>query len=272
LLVENTLFGTVNKVDLAINRIRYANELAKGRNKNLILGFSGGKDSTTIYYLCKMAKVNFQAFHAPTPEFKETMQYIRQFDDVIQVKPKIWTRSNNPKFNGKQKTMFNLIANRKIPPTRQHPYCCSSLKENVGQAGDFVVLGVRAEESSKRNDRKVINMFNGKICVNPIVDWLECDVWEFIKQYKLPYNPLYDMGHCRVGCPGCPKSNNQKQELEENPRWKNFYLIAFKHMLKNIDSSENKKFSWETPQDVYNWWIGECVNQRQELDGQCEFM
>jgi len=225
------------------------------------------------YKLAQMAEVNFIAQHAPTPEFKETMQYIRKyFPDVLQVKPLIWKKSKNPKFNGKAKTMFNLIANRSIPPTRQHPYCCSSLKENMGKAGDTFILGVRSAESNARNNRHIVNFWLGKINVNPIVDWSDEEVWEFIKLYNLPYNPLYSKGHCRVGCPGCPKSKNQKEELENNPRWKKFYLTAFKHMLKNCDTSQDTENSWKTPEEVMAWWLGECENQREELEGQCEFM
>lgn len=73
-------------------------------------------------------------------------------------------------------------------------------------------------------------------------------------------------------CPGCPKSKNQKRELEENPKWKNWYLTAFKHMLENLDTDQ---CDWKTPEDVYKWWIGENEKYR-AMDGQeelpCEFM
>jgi phosphoadenosine phosphosulfate reductase len=53
-----------------------------------------------------------------------------------------------------------------------------------------------------------------KFVLNPIIDWTEQDVWDFIKKYKLPYNPLYDIGYKRVGCVGCPlSSKNQKKSL-----------------------------------------------------------
>ena len=270
MLIETTLLGTTNKEEKAIRRIQ---EFAPQDGKLYLVGFSGGKDSLVIWHLVKRSGCPYILMHAPTIEFKETYQYIRSFPEKVhQVPPKRWKNSQRPEWNGKPKTMFNLIANRSIPPTRKHPYCCANLKENVGVSGDVILLGVRSAESNARNQRKVVNFWQGKINVNPIVDWLDDDVWEYIHKYKLPYNPLYDMGACRVGCPGCPKSSNQKQELIDNPQWYKFYLAAFKAMLKNQNTECNTSLSWKTPEDVMQWWLGECAIQRKELDGQCEFM
>lgn len=265
-----------DKEQVAIDRIRKFDPYAPTINKmkKYILPFSGGKDSLVVFTLACMADVHFEAMHAPTIEFGETMKYIRkEFGTwVKQVPPKHFTSRAKPKFQGKAKTMFNLIASRKIPPTRVNPYCCSDLKENVGEVGDILLLGVRAEESNTRQSRGIVTFWKGKTCINPIVDWTEAEVWEFIRRYDLPYNERYDQGYDRVGCPGCPKSKNQKRELEENPKWKNWYLTAFKHMLENLDTDQCE---WKTPEDVYKWWIGENEKQR-VIDGQeelpCEFM
>lgn len=273
MLIENTLFGEIDKVQLAIERIKEFDP-KRTTGRTYIQPNSGGKDSLVCYHLCKMAGIEFQSIHAPTIEFKETARYLRNnVEGLIQASPKRFTdRVRNPKFRGKPKTMFTLIANRKIPPTRQNPYCCSDLKENVGVAGDTLILGVRREESSGRSTRGIVTFWNGKTCINPIVDWSTEDVWEFINKYQLEYNPLYDMGFDRVGCPGCPKSKNQKKELEMFPEWKNWYLVAFKEMLKNLDTD---KCSWKTPEDVMKWWLGECEKER-AMEGQlhigCEFM
>lgn len=274
MLKELTLFGEIDRVKVAIDRIKEFDPSKNDHDKCYIVPFSGGKDSLVVHKLMELAGVKFKAIHAPTIEFKETYQYIRNhFKDVKQQKPKRFTdRVKNPKFRGKPKTMFNLIANRKIPPTRVNPYCCSDLKENVGSIGDTVVLGVRREESAGRSTRGIVTYWNGKTCINPIVDWSTEDVWEFIGLYELEYNPLYDMRFDRVGCPGCPKSKNQRKELEMFPEWRNWYLTAFKHMLKNLDTD---KCQWKTPEDVMSWWLGECEKER-TMEGQlelgCEFM
>lgn len=40
--------------------------------------------------------------------------------------------------------------------------------------------------------------------VNPIVDWSDDDVWDYMHSEHLPVNPLYCEGQKRVGCIGCP--------------------------------------------------------------------
>ena len=187
MLKELTLFGEIDKVKIAIDRIREFDPSNTDPSKCYIVPFSGGKDSLVVHKLMELAGVKFKSIHAPTIEFKETYQYIRKhFKNVQQQKPKRFTdRVKNHKFRGKPKTMFNLIANRKIPPTRVNPYCCSDLKENVGSIGDTVVLGVRREESAGRSTRGIVTFWNGKTCINPIVDWSTEDVWEFISLNNL---------------------------------------------------------------------------------------
>ena len=96
----------------------------------------------------------------------------------------------------------------------------------------------------------------GSHILNPIIDWSDGDVWEFIKTYNLPYCELYDRGYKRVGCIGCPMSSRQAQELEELPKYKKAYLKAFEKMLKNLDDA-NLITSWKSPEDVMTWFLNQ---------------
>lgn len=49
----------------------------------------------------------------------------------------------------------------------------------------------------------------GKRVLNPIIDWTEDEVWNFIRKYHLPYCCLYDQGFCRIGCIGCPLASTK---------------------------------------------------------------
>lgn len=96
-----------------------------------------------------------------------------------------------------------------------------------------------------------------KTVVNPIIDWTDDDIWEFIEEYKVPYCSLYDEGFKRLGCIGCPMAGGKKQieEFKRFPKYKKLYLLAFDRMIKNNDCK-----NWETAQDVFDWWIGEKRN------------
>ena len=73
-----------------------------------------------------------------------------------------------------------------------------------------------------------------KTVVNPIIDWLDEDVWEFIHEYNIPYCKLYDEGYSRLGCIGCPMgtAEHRKAEFERYPKYKQAYTRAFDKMVK----------------------------------------
>ena len=90
--------------------------------------------------------------------------------------------------------------------------------------------------------------------VNPIIDWTTEEVWEFIREYKVPYCSLYDEGFERLGCIGCPMSSHQAEEFQRWPKYKKLYLIAFDKMIKSRNEKQLKT-EWETPEEVMGWWI-----------------
>lgn len=92
-----------------------------------------------------------------------------------------------------------------------------------------------------------------KTVVNPIIDWTDDDVWEFIEEYGVRYCELYDEGFTRLGCIGCPLAGRKAmlKDFERWPKYKDLYVQAFDRMLKNR-KTETK---WQTGQEVFDWWI-----------------
>lgn len=249
------------------------------KDKKNILAFSGGKDSIVSYLILAKSEIDFTPIYSPTSvDPPELIYYIRRFNiwalnkgyPLVKIKKynKFNAKRAKGKMEGKEITMWSLIANRALPPTRVARYCCDELKERTAKKGDTVFTGVRWEESKSRSDQKMVNFYKGKKMVRIIVDWSEVEVWSYILQEKIPYCELYDKGFDRIGCIGCPLSSNQKRELELYPKYKENYLRAFEHLLfyRKTNGMETK---WSTKEEVYKWWIGECKKQRQEIDGQC---
>lgn len=130
--------GITDKVEQAIMRLK-AFEPPEG----YYVAFSGGKDSQCVYHLCQMAGVKFDAHYMVTSvEPPELMRFIRdKYPDVI------WERPRDSR--GKPVTMWTLIPEHTVPPTRFLRYCCKGLKE-TGGGNRRVVTGVRWAESAKR--------------------------------------------------------------------------------------------------------------------------
>ena len=101
-----------------------------------------------------------------------------------------------------------------------------------------------------------------KTMVNPIIDWTDEDVWEFLKHYGCKSNPLYECGFKRIGCIGCPMAGKHRyNEFVRYPTYKQAYIKAFGKMLDNRELGKSAKMAWQTGLDVFRWWMGEDFNQ-----------
>ena len=228
-----------------------------------------------IKALADMAGVKYDAhYNLTTVDPPELVRFIQEQHPDVKIEK---ARDKD----GKQITMWNLIPRKKIPPTRIARYCCEVLKEGGGE-GRFVVTGVRwAESARRRTDRAGLELSDGtkggrrarvdpdnpdneqmaRICptkgshiLNPIIDWEDSDVWEFIHKYKVPYCSLYDEGCKRIGCIGCPMASRKAEELERWPTYKKAYLTAFRKML-DARQAAGLETEWKTPQEVMDWWL-----------------
>ena len=107
--------------------------------------------------------------------------------------------------------------------------------------------------------------------INPIIDWTTDEVWEFIKEYDIPYCCLYDEGFTRLGCIGCPMGSVKQRmmEFERYPKYKNLYLIAFQKMIENRGGTTSKGtayYEWQTAEDVMRGYITENFRRIEESE------
>ena len=281
---------TRTKLEIAIQRLK-SFEPPEG----YFLAFSGGKDSQCIYHLAQMAGVKFEAhYHVTSVDPPELIYFIREYyPDVIFDVPH--------DRNGKRISMWSLIRNAKMPPTRIMRYCCERLKE-TNNDGRMTVTGVRWAESARRranqgvavivgkpkttqkmadelgvdyniskSDSLVMNEDNDenrrlaefcyrtrKMLLNPIVDWTDDEVWEFLNDIvKMPHCCLYDEGYKRIGCIGCPMASvkGRKREFERYPKFRALYVRAFDRMIENYEKKTDR--GWQNGEEVMRWWLNE---------------
>jgi phosphoadenosine phosphosulfate reductase len=266
MLIEQTLFGTVDKVALSIARIKEFESQAYDMNETgYFVAFSGGKDSIVILDLVRRAQVKHTAnFHLTTVDPPELLEYIRQnHPDVIWHRPR--------------KSMWQLIREKMMPPTRIVRYCCAELKEGGGK-NSFVITGVRWAESVKRSKRRMVETCfrdSRKRYLNPIIEWSDDDVWQYIREQNLPYCSLYDEGFKRIGCIGCPMAGAGR--LKEFARWPRFeaayrktFAAAAAARVKARDAgwkSEHPLIAhWNNGEDMWNWWMNEDRTKPEDSD------
>ena len=59
--------------------------------------------------------------------------------------------------------------------------------------------GLRRSQANSRRHTPVLQQRDGRLKVNPIVDWTDRDIWVYLKQHDLPYHPLWDEGYVSIG-------------------------------------------------------------------------
>lgn len=221
----------------------FIRETAKGYpNENIIISFSGGKDSTVTADLTVRALSNPSLVHIfgdTTLEFPMTIEYDKRF------------RENNPKAifkTAKNKEQdFYKVCEDIGPPARMLRWCCSMFKtgpitrvlNSLYRDSDVLTFyGIRKSESVSRSkyNRVEDNAESIKIqkqtVASPIFNWKDIDVWLYILGEELDFNDAYRLGYDRVGCWCCPNNNERAQFLsrlympEQTEKWRKF-LIDF---------------------------------------------
>lgn len=252
--------------------------------KPLVVTDSGGKDSAVCRELVRRSGVPYELIHnLTTADAPETIYYIRERFRQAEEEGVPCT-VNYPFYKGKRVTMWSLIPQKKIPPTRLARYCCEILKERSGE-NRFLTTGVRWAESQKRKEgrgiyesfarekRKKIILNNdnddrrqlfescrirSKHICNPIIDWSDHDVWDYIRSEKIPVNPLYEKGFFRVGCIGCPMAGKSRyREFALYPTYERAYKKAFEKMLlvRKLDGKDDSTGGWIDAEHVFKWWM-----------------
>ena len=145
-------------------------------------------------------------------------------------------------------------------PMRQKRWCCAEYKE-TGGSGRIVVTGIRKAESASRANRKMVETCykdTTKRFLNIIHDWSDSDVWQFIREQKIPYCELYDQGYDRIGCMFCPlaKQSNRYRDLERYPKFAKLWEKAFIKMYQKKKSEGKTSVDrWKDGSEMFTWWI-----------------
>ena len=126
-------------------------------DKPLIITYSGGKDSDVMLHLAEttLEPEEFEVLNSHTTvDAPETVYHIRDVFKRLRNHGIKATIDYHIAENGRPVTMWSLIPERRMPPTRIVRYCCSVLKE-AGTPNRLASVGVRADESSKRSGRDI---------------------------------------------------------------------------------------------------------------------
>lgn len=279
------------KLDRSIEQVRLAASMSERfYGRPLLICYSGGKDSDALLELARMSGIRFEVQHSlTTADAPETVRHVLRTFSKLEDEG-VGCEVVRPTYKGSPVSMWSLIPQKLMPPTRTVRYCCSVLKE-TGGAGRAIATGVRRSESHARSGRAFANNFSkarpasidfedaarifeepdspivhddnflrscrirGRTAFQPILEWAEGDVWTLLHGNRAPYNPLYDEGFRRVGCVGCPMADRRRRrDFERWPKYREAYVRSFGKMVAER-IRRGLPTEWESGEDVFDWWM-----------------
>jgi len=86
---------------------------------------------------------------------------------------------------------------------------------------DAWICGLRKDQSVSRFFSKLVewDQNNGLIRINPLINWSEKDVWDYVKKRKIPYNMLHDRGFPSIGCEPCTRAIEPGEDVRAGRWW-----------------------------------------------------
>ena len=275
----------------AIERIKMASEMSLHHyGLPLVCTYSGGKDSDVMLELFKRSGVPFEVSNShTTADAPQTVYHIREVFQKLEMGGIKCNIDYHIQPDGSAMTMWNLIPKRMIPPTRLVRYCCSELKES-GNRNRMIATGIRWNESTSRKSRAAFEALahskknaifvsdekmllddnderrtlfercelKAKTVVNPIIDWKDTDIWEYIEAEHICVNCLYKEGFDRVDCIGCPMVGKKRWfEFRIFPKYKQAYIKAFDKMLqiRKMKGKDDSTGRWKNANELFRWWM-----------------
>lgn len=253
------------------------------------LCYSGGKDSDAIRILAQLAGVKHECKHnLTTVDAPETVRYVRETigkENIDYPKESMWqliVRKRMPptriaRYCCEVLKEHGGEGRLKITGVRWNE--STARKRNRGLVN---VIGKEKTMRKRLEDEKVNYLLTSKkgvilstdnakerrfveycyrttnTTINPIVDWTNEDVWEFLHHYGCESNPLYQCGNDRIGCIGCPMKGGKgmRADFVKYPKYKEAYIRAFDRMLKKREDDGLKTDAefWPDGEHVMDWW------------------
>jgi phosphoadenosine phosphosulfate reductase len=181
-----------------------------------------------MMHLAKQAGLPFPVFTLDTGLlFKETLELKKRLEDLLG----IHIESLVPDLTVEQQ------AEAQGPELwKRDPDLCCTMRKVMplqGKLGDLDcwITGLRRQQSDNRAQTDIVEIYafdesTGRdiVKLNPMAAWTRDAVWKYIKDNKIPYNPLHDQGYRSIGCQPCTGRTGDGDN-ERAGRWTGFNKV-----------------------------------------------
>ncbi len=210
----NEQFSDTNPIEV----IKY---FADKYDDKIALSSSLGAEDQVLTQMLTSVKENPHIFTLDTGRlFSETYELIDRTSKKYKIKLKVYS----PKAEPVQKMVEEKGINLFYDSIENRKECCYHRKlEPLKRAFEGLeawICGLRAEQSVTRTNVQVIEWDdnNNILKINPLASWSEKDVWDYIKDKGIPYNPLHDKDYPSIGCQPCTRAILPGEDIRAG-RW-----------------------------------------------------
>lgn len=199
---------------------------ALARYDKIAISFSGAEDVVLIHMACEI-RPDVQVFCLDTGRLhSETYQFIEKvrkhynlknmevlFPDADAVSQLV---SSKGLFSFYEDNHHECCGIRKIGPLRKKLLTLDAWV--TGQRKDQSP-GTRASIPVAQEDKVFARPGENLVKYNPLANWTSNQVWDYIRAYGVPYNPLHDRGFVSIGCDPCTRPIGPGQHEREGRWW-----------------------------------------------------
>ena len=151
----------------------------------------------------------------------ETYKLIEKTNEQYGISIKVFFPNHKLVEDMVQKRGINLFYNG----VEERKLCCSTRKieplKRALQNIDVWITGLRKEQSVTREQLRLTEFDSNfkLIKLNPLYNWTEEQVWEFIKNHNIPYNELYKKNYTSIGCAPCTRAIREGETVRDGRWW-----------------------------------------------------
>lgn len=181
-----------------------------------------------MMHLAKMRGLEFPVFTLDTGLlFPETLELKKKLEEFFELR----IEALQPDLTlDQQKAAYGDELWKRDPDM-----CCTARKVLPLQSKlaelDCWITGLRRQQSETRASIGVFEIYTleestGReiVKLNPMANWTRETVWEYIRQHRIPFNPLHDRGYRSIGCWPCTHKTDSDSN-ERAGRWTGFQKV-----------------------------------------------
>ena len=194
----------------------------KAFGRKLIFATSMSAEDQILTHLLASISPKIRIFTLDTGRlFQETYSLIQQTEERYALKIEIF-------FPDKEnlESMVNTHGiNLFYKSAEMRKFCCGVRKieplKRALSGTDAWICGLRKDQSPTRQELLSIewDIQNGLTKINPLWNWQDQQVWDYIKVHDIPYNPLHDKGFLSIGCSCCTRAVGPEESFRDGRWW-----------------------------------------------------